>query len=326
MNELLFQFNIKTISCLLLLASGIVAYLYFSRRSAEDVLDDLSEFVPDLFSEEKQKTFISSKQENERKYREEYSFLGTLTHSEIANLKKTQIYHILSGLCLGLIIAFIFFKTKFLLAGVSVVTGLCIGYLSSQRKYRVLEEQFKKEIIFYLPVVMERVVMAVQAGLDILPALKAIEEIEAVGIKTQSKKFLLKPDAVTRLLGQVIKLCESGLSFDQSLREVAASIKSNALRHCFIHLAVAQKEGGELIYPLRELSDATQLYFQESIEEDIAKMPIKATMPLLLTFAGLIISFMTGPVIQILNVSINPKMLNEKARQHQEAREVSSAR
>jgi hypothetical protein len=125
------------------------------------------------------------------------------------------------------------------------------------------------------------------------------------------------------LLAQVIKLCESGLSFEQSLREVADSVKSNALRHSFIHLAVAQKEGGELIYPLRELSDATQLYFQESIEEDIAKMPIKATMPLLLTFAGLIISFMTGPVVQILNVSVNPQIMNERTVPQQHANKVS---
>ena len=145
--------------------------------------------------------------------------------------------------------------------------------------------------------------MAVQAGLDILPALKVIEEIESAGRKPSKIEEI---DPVTRLLALVVRYTEAGLSFEQSLREVAGAVKSNALRHSFIHLAVAQKEGGELIYPLRELSDATQLYFQENIEEHIAKMPIKATMPLLLTFAGLIISFLTGPVIQILNISVVP--------------------
>ena len=82
-------------------------------------------------------------------------------------------------------------------------------------------------------------------------------------------------------------------------------VECSALRHAFIHLAMAYREGGELIMPLRELSDSTQLYFQESVEEDIAKMPAKATLPLLLTFAGLIICFVTVPLVQVLDMTSN---------------------
>lgn len=319
MNDSLLQLNLTTISCLLVIVLGTLAFLSLNRRRAEDVLGDLEEYLPEL----KNKGAPASKADLEReardrKQREEFSFLSTLSVSERNKLRRQQLITIVIVAAAGTLLGLLFFRGRpFNCAALSLV-GLCLGYLLAQRKLRVQEERFKKEIVFFLPVVMERVVMAVQSGLDIIPALKVIEEIERAG----AQKGVSKSDVVTRLLAQVTSLCESGLSFEQALREVAGSVKSNPLRHSFIHLAVAQKEGGELVYPLRELSDATQLYFQESVEEEIAKMPVKATAPLLLTFAGLIVSFITGPVIQILNISVKPGDIG-KAEQEQ-VREVAN--
>jgi Flp pilus assembly protein TadB len=166
-----------------------------------------------------------------------------------------------------------------------------VFYTSYQKKRRL--EDYKYKINFYLPLIMERLVMAVQAGQDILPAIGSM-----LAIEEKEKKL----DPVSELLLKVKNLSESGLSFEKSLQQVAESVDSGALRHAFIHLALAHKEGGELVAPLRELSDSTQLFFQETIEEEIAKMPVKATLPLLLIFAGLIICFITTPIIQIMDV------------------------
>jgi hypothetical protein len=100
----------------------------------------------------------------------------------------------------------------------------------------------------------------------------------------------------------VLRLTESGLGFNRALCDVAELVPSTALKHAFIHLAVAYEEGGELVMPLRELSDATQLYYQEVVEEKIATLPVKATMPLICTFAGLILFFITTPLLQVMNV------------------------
>jgi hypothetical protein len=35
------------------------------------------------------------------------------------------------------------------------------------------------------------------------------------------------------------------------------------------------------------------------VEEEIAKLPVKAVLPLVLTFAGLIVCFLTVPLIQV---------------------------
>ena len=136
--------------------------------------------------------------------------------------------------------------------------------------------------------------MAVQSGLDIPAAIAVIVELNEEGREL---------DPVTGLLCAVRELAERGVGFDAALRKIAAATDCSALRHAFVHLAVAYREGGELIAPLKELSDATQLYFQESTDEQIAKLPVKATAPLLCAFTGLILCFITSPIIQLMQMA-----------------------
>ena len=185
---------------------------------------------------------------------------------------------------------------------VTAVFGFSLGFILVGRLEKARQQNFQRQLEFYLPVIMERVVMAVQAGLDIIPAIKAVVDLEEQYEKDQVVS-LSRLDPVTRLLKSVYQLTEAGMGFEQSLRQVAATVDCAALRHAFVHLAVAQKEGGELVMPLKELSDATQLYYQESIEEEIAKLPVKATLPLVCTFAGLIIFFITAPLLQVMTLT-----------------------
>ena len=188
--------------------------------------------------------------------------------------------------------------------------GVSLGYLLQKRGERRKKEEYQRTIEFYLPMIMERLVMAAQAGLDILPAIRAIIEADGA-VDENSRRAKLRErgyDPVSRLLRYAYRLTESGFSFDQSLSYVAQRVASTALRHAFIHLAVSHREGGELIGPLRELSDATQLYLQESVEEEIAKMPVRATMPLVITFAGLLVFFLASPLLQILDFVAKAKV------------------
>ena len=84
---------------------------------------------------------------------------------------------------------------------------------------------------------------------------------------------------------------------------MAASIPSRSVRHAFVHFGLAYKQGGEIVRPLRELSDATQAHYQECIEEEIARLPVRAVLPLVVTFAGLIICFLTVPLIQVGSIA-----------------------
>ncbi len=188
----------------------------------------------------------------------------------------------------GIISAQAFFPVLLMSLGLSVVIrGV------HQRSVR---SRYHRAIEFHLPMIMERLVMAVQAGLDILPAVKVVLDKKGNG-------ELSAANPPERLLLKAYRLSNSGLAFEDSLNQVASLVESSALRHAFIHLGVAHREGGELTAPLRELSDSTQLYFQESTEEEIAKLPVRATLPLLFTFAGLIITFLAPPMVQLLEFS-----------------------
>lgn len=178
---------------------------------------------------------------------------------------------------------------------VTLVIGLAIGVLIKESAQRRAIEKNKKGIDYFLPIVMERIVMAVESGLDIVPAIEAV-----ITLKDDSGE---DSDPVSETLAKIPRYIDAGLGFLEAINLLNKEIEAPSLKHALVHLGIAYREGGEIIHPLRELSDATQLYFQESVEEEIAKMPVKATVPLLCTFGGLIISFLTTPLIQVISIT-----------------------
>ncbi|MEZ4753888.1 MAG: hypothetical protein R3A13_06200 [Bdellovibrionota bacterium] len=298
MQTLIYQLGVLT------LIIAVSLYLTFkqNRRSPEDVIDD-------LFDED---NAPQAKPVNQSRFlQDDLTSAGLFDQEEKDDFKlKLKIIPVTFLITAGLV-SFLLTNPSLQKTIIFSFGGLSIGYLYSQSLLRKAKAKFISEIVFYLPVVMERIVMAVQSGLDILPALKAVSELDQ-RTRTETKMVfsLEKADPVSRLLGLVVKLSDSGLGFEQALNDVASLVESSPLKHAFIHLGVAQREGGELIMPLKELSDSTQLYFQESVEEEIAKLPVKATMPLLCTFAGLIVCFITTPLVQIVELTTKTTLTN----------------
>lgn len=176
---------------------------------------------------------------------------------------------------------------------VSLGMGAALGIIIRERVAESRLSAHRKKIDYYLPIVMERIVMAVESGLDILPALRTVVEIENQNAQ----------DPVTAHFQRLYEYTEKGIPFQSALEMVSETAESPSLKHALVHLGIAFEQGGEIMHPLRELSEATQLYYQESIEEEIAKLPVKATVPLLCTFAGLIIFFLATPIIQVMSIT-----------------------
>ncbi|MEN9847044.1 MAG: hypothetical protein RIS36_2191 [Pseudomonadota bacterium] len=159
------------------------------------------------------------------------------------------------------------------------------GELARRGRHERTQRALSRRLEFYLPTAMERVVMAVGSGLDIIPALaEAAHRSE---------------DPVSDIFRGIVSRAEGGLRVEYAIQIAAEGDSSTSVKHALMHLALAYKQGGEVIRPLKELSDATQTHYQESVEEEIARLPVRAVLPLLLTFTGLIICFLTVPVVQV---------------------------
>lgn len=279
---------------LLLLAAAYLV-IFYGGRSAEDVLFDLAD---DFSPENSNQSGAPDSRPIGRSVRYDAQERGAV-EKELRLYRFTLIAVPLLLVCVRASIGALSISGLLL----TLFLGAAIGYLVAEARKRKASALRVRRIEFFLPIVMERLVMAVQAGHDILAALKALIDLEASPVSKSSSHFEVQEDPVMGLLRRVYRLAESGVGVERSLHDVAASVNCPALRHAFIHLAQAHKEGGELVSPLRELSDSTQLYYQESVEEEIAKLPVKATLPLLCTFAGLIIFFLTAPLIQVLDIT-----------------------
>lgn len=170
-----------------------------------------------------------------------------------------------------------------------VVVFAALGAASGELYYRGKRERAQKlvgkRLEFFLPLAMERVVMGVTSGLDIIPALSEAARRSA--------------DPVSDVFRRIVSLSEGGLRVEHAIHAVANDVPSSSVKHALVHLGLAYKQGGEVVRPLKELSDATQTQYQETVEEEIAKLPVKAVVPLILTFTGLIVCFLTVPVLQI---------------------------
>lgn len=268
------------------------------RRSATEVYFDLA----DDFAESDKD--IQQQVKGLRLFTDEFGQMGLIDAEERKKFKFWQVAIPVIVILLLESIVFLLNKQSISVICATCVMGWGIGYIITRWRLKNGITTYQRLLEFNLPLVMERLVMAVEAGLDIVAAMQNIVELE----KETQKEALqhgrqYKIDPVTKLLEIVIGLSNAGLRFEKSLYETANIANNNAIKHAFIHLALAQKEGGELIVPLRELSDATQLQYQENLEEEIAKMPVKATLPLVFTFAGLIVFFLTGPIVQIIKIT-----------------------
>ncbi len=290
-------FDWNLVCIFLLFASGFL-FLLPVRRAPEDVLCDLSAMEHQEEAELPGRRIDENPATSGRT--KELIEAGFFTKKEQLTFRRRQSAIIAGGM--GSFLAIRAASGSNSLSGLiaAIAVSGALSYIASRYYLSQCRARFKKQLEFFLPVVMERIVMAVEAGFDIIPAIGAVLALDERMSEIDSRRV---KDPVILLLERVYRLSQAGVPFDKALDEYSSTSPCRALRHAFMHLGLAQQEGGEVMGPLRELSDSTQLYYQEAIELEIAAMPVKATMPLVLTFAGLVILFLSTPLVQISNIT-----------------------
>ncbi len=166
---------------------------------------------------------------------------------------------------------------KATLDAIMLVLGISVGFIFPlawlDRKVRLRRE----DLSYYLPLVIEQISIGVSSSLDIGPSIAQI-------IETASDRESHNP--VTELFLHVEKLVRSGLGLEEALIDVGSASRLPEIKHAFMFLAQCSKHGGEVSKQLQELADAVMTQRQTFIEARITALPVKATGPLTLVFAG----------------------------------------
>ena len=165
------------------------------------------------------------------------------------------------------------------------VTALYVGYLVPDfylsRKIKIRNE----EILYYLPLVIEQVVIGVSSSLDVGPCLQRI-----VQLATERGSH----NAVSELFRISQLYMKSGISMEESLGEVARLSGHNELKHAFLSLAQVAKHGGEISRQLQELADSVSNQRETAVDAKIKKLELSATGPVAMVFFAFIITLLAG--------------------------------
>lgn len=193
-------------------------------------------------------------------------------------------------LTLGLPIGMQIFLGKPALTAAGLLLGALIGYAMP---ISWLEKQIRKreeELMYYLPLVIEQVSIGVSSSLDIGPCISNI-------VYMANERDSHNP--ITEMFVHVEKLMRSGLNLEEALIEVGTASGAVETKHAFMFLSQCAKHGGEITKQLQELADAVMTARQVQVEGKITQLPVKATGPLIMVFAGFFGLLIAGLMVRL---------------------------
>lgn len=174
----------------------------------------------------------------------------------------------------------------FLAAGVGLGIGAQIPRSYIQRATHRRDE----EIMFYLPLVIEQLVIGVSSSLDVGPCIRWI---------VQMADERDSHNAVTELLRYAQQYMKAGSSMEEALILVARLSGHTELKHVFMSLSQVSKHGGEITKQLQELANAVSSQREARIEGKIKKLELEATGPVGLVFVAFMATFLSSLALQI---------------------------
>lgn len=175
----------------------------------------------------------------------------------------------------------------------SLVGAVIGGFMGTRIPTFLLDRkiaQRQEDILFYLPLVIEQIVIGVSSSLDVGPC---IMRVIAMADERDSH------NSVTELLALVQHYTRTGTSLEEALGRVGRQSGHTELKHTFMSLAQVARHGGEVTKQLQNLADAVATQRESSIDEKIRKLELKATGPVALVFFGFMIVLLIGFGIQI---------------------------
>jgi Flp pilus assembly protein TadB len=217
---------------------------------------------------------------------------GVFSPEERLKFERIKLWGPLGGGLSGLAIVYglvgfsgpisILFPVLFTLAGLRAHVMM----LESRQKW------LQQEILFYLPTVIEQMVIGVSSSLDIGPCIQKIVDMAFERDKS---------NPVVELLDKVLTKVRAGHSLDESLTEIAERMQIADLKHVFGAIAQVSRHGGEVTKQLQELADAVTTQREVQVETVIKKLELRATGPVAIAFLAFLATLFTGIGCMFMN-------------------------
>lgn len=192
-------------------------------------------------------------------------------------------------------LGFVLFDSRIVFALLGLLVGLYFALVFVWAWLSYCSDAYQRRVLFGLPIVIESLILLVESGLGILPAIQRV---------VKSSSFKHNPSLL--YFNQAYQLSASGLSFKDALEEVSKSCEHKALKHVLVHLDISHAEGGEIVPALKNLSSHTYTEWKLSVEARVKKLENLVVFPVFASVIGLMLFTSAVPLVPVMG--LNEKM------------------
>ncbi len=157
---------------------------------------------------------------------------------------------------------------------------------------RCLKNNSEREIYYDTPLFLEELVLLIESGLALFPALQEICE--------KSKLSSAKTTIVRRYMASVYALTLAGLPMSDAFAKVAKETPFSPIKSLLLHLDVSSSVGGELIFALQSLAEQVHKEWKLAVETRVRKLENLVVFPVFAAVMGMMLMTAAVPLVPIM--------------------------
>ncbi|HMO18330.1 MAG TPA: type II secretion system F family protein [Oligoflexia bacterium] len=227
------------------------------------------------------------------------SLAGYLTLSEQSKVKRMRLILVAVFSVMFGAAGFSIWNIPGMLGG--VVFGLYVSLVIYSIVMSLKRASAIRKVYYELPLLLEELVLLVESGLALFPALEQICRPEV-----KLSKSVLSPgrevdsSVARRLLRTAYRLAAHGMPISEAFEQVSRISPFPVLRQVLLHLDISSSVGGELLHSLRTLSEQVHREWKLAVETRVKRLENFVVFPVFVSVLGLMILASAVPLVPIL--------------------------
>lgn len=178
-------------------------------------------------------------------------------------------------------------------APIGFIGGAYLGSLLAFMFLRIQTAEFEREVLYRIPLFLEALMLLVESGLGLLPAIDKI-----VNAKTTDSQ----DNPVLRFFRFVYDFSAHGMELGKALEIVGNASHIKPLRHVLLHLDVSASEGAGIVSSLRALSTQSHTEWKLSVEGRVRRLENLVVFPVFVSVIGLMLLTAAVPIVPVLEL------------------------